>query len=386
MCVCIRPVWHPGFFLIPTKSSQLLHPSFYSPNTHTCMLASSTIDFGIHCCHGNGIEHALSHRLFFSIALCLCSVEANQLLVLSDRRLFFSCHSRFPDVCLFICFYQMIYHHSYTESMFIWEMPLFRSIPLVSRLVSRSLIQSILCTPLSIFSSLPLNFSSLSLIFSLSFSHSLSSALYFPPSSFRPSPSIAKMTAMTIQWEEKTPSEASPARWEEVLKVKRGKKQKKTRRKEKKRKIEGIRREGEAEVQGRGQGGKVKDKRWMEAAGTGATDRSSQTKKKNSSSSSSSSGGERRWRRKAETCPQVTHTHTYAHTQKHTCMRFYMHKQQTTRCTWECIHETYVLLCRYSNKHTDKHEQTKYRKPPIHTHTQGCYKYRGLDSEVVLTN
>ncbi len=77
---------HTLFSKFSTKSSQLLHPSLYSLNTHTHThihtLASSTIDFGIHCCHGNGIEHALSHRLFFSIALSLSlSVEANQLLL-----------------------------------------------------------------------------------------------------------------------------------------------------------------------------------------------------------------------------------------------------------------------------------------------------------------
>lgn len=52
-------------------------------HVHTYTLASSAIDFGIHCCHGNGIEHALSHRLFFSIALYLSlslPVEAEQLL------------------------------------------------------------------------------------------------------------------------------------------------------------------------------------------------------------------------------------------------------------------------------------------------------------------
>lgn len=52
--------------------------------------------------------------------------------------------------------------------------------PLVSRLESRSLIRSIVCTSLSIFSSLPLNFSSLSLIFSLSFSHSFICSLLSP--------------------------------------------------------------------------------------------------------------------------------------------------------------------------------------------------------------
>lgn len=72
-----------------------------------------------------------------------------------------------------------------------------------------------------------------------------------------------------------------------------------------------------------GKGEKAKDKRWMEAARTGATERSSPTKKKNSSSIK----GEKRWRRKAETCPQVTHTHT----QRHTCMC--IHNRQTTGCT-----------------------------------------------------
>lgn len=75
----------------------------------------------------------------------------------------------------------------------------------------------------------------------------------------------------------------------------------------------GPQREEEAGVRGGGE--TAYDKRWMEAARTGATERSSPTEKKNSSSRSrsSNSGRKRRWRQKAETCPQVTHTHTHTH-------------------------------------------------------------------------
>lgn len=77
-------------------------------------------------------------------------------------------------------------------------------------------------------------------------------------------------------------------------------------------------------------------------------------------------------------------THTYACTQTHTCMWSYAHKQQTTRCTCECIHETYVSLQTFKEI-CEKAWTTKCRQPPIHTHKHWDV-YRGLESEVVLMN
>lgn len=57
----------------------------------------------------------------------------------------------------------------------------------------------------------------------------------------------------------------------------------------------------------RSRGEKTKDKQWMEAARTGATERSSLTRKKKKNSSSR---GERRWRRRGETCLQVRRSRT----------------------------------------------------------------------------
>lgn len=115
-----------------------------------------------------------------------------------------------------------------------------------------------------------------------------------------------------------------------MLKVRRREKRKRRKEKKKKKKVHKERKKQRSE----GRGKKVKDKRWMEATRTGATERSSLTKKNNGISS----GGERRWRQKAETCPQVTllHTHTYTHT----CMWPCIHK--TTRCTCVCMHDTHI--------------------------------------------
>lgn len=115
-CVCICCVRHLPhtngiytLYLIPTKSSQLFHPSLFSANTRTRArirahtLASSITHFGIHCCHGNGIEHALWHRLFFSVAfypplpLCVETLSCRQgasSLVISNSFWMLGCFSQ----------------------------------------------------------------------------------------------------------------------------------------------------------------------------------------------------------------------------------------------------------------------------------------------------
>lgn len=194
------------------------------------------------------------------------------------------------------------------------------------------------------------------------------------PSSSHPSPGTAKMTATTIQWEERTPSEASApphlACTEAVLGRERRINQRKKGYEEEERK-RGLQREGEAGVRGGGE--TTYNKRWMEAARTGATERSSPTEKKNSRRSNSER--KRRWRQKAETCPQVihTHTHTLAHTDEY--VHVALHMQTANNQMHMCMHARHGCVCvfasclRCASKHANKDWQTEHRKPPLITQT-----------------
>jgi len=146
----------------PMEFTHLIHPSTPPTHTHkhlhTYTLASFAIDFGIHCCHGNGLEHAHSHRLFFSIALyrSLCRGRPASLVWQGARFL----PSALGYGCLFV--YSNTYYHRHVEHIVCVGDASVQEHPLLSKPMSRSLIISIL---------------------SPSFSHSFKSSFVLLPSS-----------------------------------------------------------------------------------------------------------------------------------------------------------------------------------------------------------
>lgn len=160
VCVCVslhpscmtyrllcRPmeVTHLFFFCIPCKIlstvwSIPLLPQHTHKHLHTYTLASFAIDFGIHCCHGNGLEHAHSHRLFFSIALyrSLCRGRPASLVWQGARFL----PSALGYGCLFV--YSNTYYHRHVENIVCVGDASVQEHPLVSKPMSRYLIISIL--------------------------------------------------------------------------------------------------------------------------------------------------------------------------------------------------------------------------------------------------
>lgn len=125
LCVCLFVCLHPScmtsrllctpmefthtfFFLISAKSSQLLHPSLYSPNTHTNTythirtrqlrhrLRNSLLPW-----QWNRARSLASPVLFYCFISLSLSVEAKQL-PLFDRGLVFSRRHQVLDICLFV--------------------------------------------------------------------------------------------------------------------------------------------------------------------------------------------------------------------------------------------------------------------------------------------